>query len=93
MDTEICDEVLQLRASYFCRRDKSFLFLGGRENGEPGTFSLICQVTRPALLVTSVTVVILSFVVLYWIHPEFSFQLKGPLKANIKYPPSVGRGF
>lgn len=44
------------------------------------------------LLVTSVTVVTLSFMGVDWLHPEFSFQLKGPPEANIKYPPSMGSG-
>lgn len=44
LETEICGEVLQLRASYLSGIDESLLFLEGRRRGEYCRFSFICHI-------------------------------------------------
>lgn len=69
LETEICGEVLQLRANYLSGIDESLLFLEGRMGGSAGLVSFVRLDGRP-LLGTFPTAV--SFIRPRCVHPHFS---------------------
>lgn len=88
MDSEVCDGSLPAKGQLLFQNRQVVSISRGRMVSV-ARLVLFVRLSGQPLFVTSVTVVTVSFIELHGLYPHFSFQLKGPLEANIKYPFTV----